>query len=97
MFEPSSIISYRFVQRNQNKSKIESYNYEYIYCFLIKTNYSLSKYVVNIKQYDNELMTVDFYKKVRSDNRYKILSNEFKFGRVGATILDIMRDVQTKS
>lgn len=45
----------------------------------------------------NALLTVDFYKKVKSENRYKLLSNDFKFGRVGATILDIMRDVQFKT
>lgn len=97
MFEPSSIIPYRFVQRNTNRTKSESYKYEYIYCFLLKTEFSCSKYVVKLKQYSYKLLTVDFYRKIKSNKKYKVLSNDFKFGRVGATILDIMRDVQTKT
>ncbi|PTB95892.1 hypothetical protein C9994_09780 [Marivirga lumbricoides] len=97
MFEPSSIISFRFVQRNTNKSHVESYNFEYIYCFLLKTEFGCSKYIVTIKKYPNALLTIDFYRKIKSNEKYKVLSNDFKFGRVGATILDIMRDVQTKT
>lgn len=97
MFEPESIIEYRFVQRNSNKNTFESYKYEYIYCFLLKTSYKCSKYIVKLREYEEGLLTVEFYRKIKSDNRYKLLSNEFKFGRVGATILDIMKDVQTKT
>ena len=49
------------------------------------------------KVYKTGLLTVEFYRKVKSDKRYKLLSNDFKFGRVGVTILDIMREVQTKT
>lgn len=36
MFEPSSIVKYRFVQRNGNKTLEESFLHEYIYCFFLK-------------------------------------------------------------
>lgn len=85
MFESSSIVHYRFVQRNRNKTSEESFLNEYIYCFLVKNKYGCSKYVVKIKDYDNSLLTIDFYKKIKSNNRYRLLSNDFKFGHVGAT------------
>lgn len=97
MFDTTSIIKYRFVQRNSNKTNVESFLNEYIYCFLLKTQYRCSKYIVKVKEYKTGLLTVEFYRKVKSDKRYKLLSNDFKFGRVGVTILDIMREVQTKT
>lgn len=53
--------------------------------------------MVKIKSYPGHLLTLDFYRKIKSHNRYKLLSSDFKFGYVGATVLDIMKDVQTKS
>lgn len=53
--------------------------------------------MVKIKEYENSLLIIDFYKKIKSRNRYRLLSNDFKFGHVGATILDIMKDIQTKT
>ena len=95
MFDPESILLYRFVQRNGNRSQSESYAYEHIYCFLVKTEVGCSKYVVKIKEYPGGLLTVNFYRKIKSDRRYKLLSGDFKFGRIGATILDIMKHVQS--
>ncbi|MEM9327208.1 MAG: hypothetical protein AAGA85_16185 [Bacteroidota bacterium] len=63
----------------------------------MKTKVRCSKYVVKIKAYPGDLLTVDFYRKVKSHRKYRLLSGDFKFGRIGATVLDIMREVQSET
>lgn len=97
MFEAKSIQEYKYRQSNKNLNRKETYLKEHIYVFFLRSEYNRSKYVVTIKEYANGLLTIDFYRKVSTSNKFRILSNEFKFGHLGATILDIMRDIQERS
>lgn len=97
MFESRSIQEYKYKQSNRNVGGKETYFKEHIYVFLLRSVHNRSKYVVTIKEYPNGLLTIDFYRKVSTPKKYRVLSNEFKFGHLGATILDIMRDIQERT
>ena len=79
-----------------NKSDNESFIRQFIYVFFIKDNMRKVKYIACVKQYDNQLLTIEFYAKIHAKDKYKILTNQFKFGHIGSTILRIMNEIQVK-
>lgn len=89
----NSPIAFRFVQKRRNKGSEESFLDEYIYVFRVR-NHSSIKYVVNIKDYGDNILTIEFYPKIASPDKYKALTNQYKFGQVGSTILEIMLYIQ---
>lgn len=80
------------VQRNQHKK--ESYLKNFIYSFFIKNAVRQIKYIANVKEYENGLMTIDFYPKIHAAEKYRILTNQNKFGEIGSTVLQIMGHIQ---
>ncbi len=63
----------------------------------MKNNVCQVKYIVNISLFKGSLLRIDFYPKIHSDNKYRMLTNQFKFGRLGGTLLNIMQDVINKT
>ncbi len=92
-----TILSYQFVQCDTQKLKYPLAIECYVYKFFVSNPNGKIKYLVNVFKFPNDLLKVDFYPKVKSDNKYRIVINMFKFGPLGATILDIMRDIQVRS
>lgn len=84
----------RLAQIKKNKSKKESYMRQYIYVFHCKDRLGCVKYIATVKEYEGDLLTIEFYPKVHALEKYKILTFQYRFPSVGATVLKIMRDVQ---
>ena len=96
----NSPAKYKFVQKDRNNYNTKSFKFVHIYKFHIKNNHSLRKYIVKIAEFSNHLFTVEFYAKINDggakDNRYKILTNQKVMGRVGATVLSIIKEFAQK-
>jgi len=90
MFDTSS--HFYLVQIRKNKLSDSLASEEYIYKFFMKNNLCRVKYLVNFIVYPNQLIRIDFYPKINSDNKYRLLTNQFKFGTIGGTLLKIMND-----
>jgi len=86
----NTVLDYKFIQRNRNKTGRESYLFEYIYKFFYHRGTGKRKYIVTIKEYSDKLFTVAFYAKVDNVDKYRITTNQRAFGRIGGTVLDIM-------
>lgn len=89
-----SPINYRLAQKRSNKSKTESFIHEYIYVFHVKNEKAGFKYIGKIKEYANNILTIEFYPKIQVDDKYKLLTNQFKFGYIAATVLNLMAEIQ---
>ncbi len=99
-------LKYTLVHVNKNKYKAqESFDREFIYKFYRHNYKCCIKYIVSIKEYDNKYLTLDFYPKIRltpkqasgnsvQDLRYRMLTKQNSFGFIGATILEIISEVQ---
>ncbi len=88
--------TFTFVQKNKSRNGVKRHAYEYIYKFYIHKNHSCRKYIVEVKEYDRKLFTLDFYAKTPSDHlnqKYRLKTNQFSGGRLGATILTILKNV----
>ena len=87
----NTILPYRFVQRNRNfTGGRESWLFEDIYKFFIHSPDSRRKYLVEVHAYADHLYTVDFYAKVQGVNRYRLRTNQYAAGKLGATVLDVI-------
>lgn len=90
----NTVLSYRFVQRNRNRTLgQESWLFKDIYKFFLRSPKARRKYLVEVHGYADHLYTVDFYAKVRSSNRYQLRTNQFAAGKLSGTVLDIMADI----
>src|SRR6478736_3470154 len=89
-------IEYKFVQRNRNKTNNESFLYQYIYRFFIHKGSSKRKYIVEVKEYDGKLFTIDYYAKTENPYKYRIRTKQFVGGKIGGTVLAIMAEVIAK-
>lgn len=104
MFDQS--LRYRLVQIRKNKyMNHETFSREHIYKFFRHNHRCCIKYIVSVKEYQSELLTLDYYPKVNltpknnsvdniQDLRYRMLTRQNAFGIIGGTILDIMQEVQ---
>jgi hypothetical protein len=107
MFDQS--LSYKLVQIRKNRHPLrESFLHEYIYKFYRHNSRSCIKYIVSVKTYSEELMTLDYYPKIdltpkqnSTDNiqdlRYRLMTRQNSFGYIGGTILDIMVDMELRT
>jgi len=87
----NAVLPYRFVQRNRNfTGGRESWSFEDIYKFFIHSPDSRRKYLVEVHAYADHLYTVDFYAKVQGVNRYRLRTNQYAAGKLGATVLDVI-------
>ncbi|RSK37548.1 hypothetical protein [Hymenobacter metallilatus] len=86
----NAIQHYRLVQRNRNRAGLGSWHFEWIYKFFLHTGTSRRKYLVEVRQYDEHLYTVDFYAKVHNVNRYRLRTHQHAAGKLGATVLAII-------
>ncbi len=101
-----SNLSYELVQIRRNKFYIqESFHREFIFKFFRHNEKSFIKYIVSIKHYDNDLVTLDYYPKMNftpkrnsldniQDLRYRMLTKQNSFGIIGGTIMEIMLDIK---
>lgn len=79
------------MQRNRNfTGGRESWSFEDIYKFFIHSPDSRRKYLVEVHAYADHLYTVDFYAKVQGVNRYRLRTNQYAAGKLGATVLDVI-------
>lgn len=104
MFDQS--LNYKLVQIRKNRYNIkESFTRELIYKFHPHNDRCCIKYIVSIKEYKNELLTLDYYPKINltpkanslddiQDLRYRMLTKQNSFGVIGGTILDIMHETE---
>lgn len=104
MFDQS--LEYKLVQICKNKYNTrETFTREHIYKFYRHNDRCCIKYVVSIKEYKNELLTLDYYPKINltpkaislddiQDLRYRMLTKQNSFGIIGGTILDIMQEIE---
>lgn len=102
-------LSYKLVQINRNKYQIlESFNREFVFKFYRHNYKCCIKYIVSVKEYEEKYLTLDFYPKINLtpkmlafdsifDLRYRMLTRQNSFGFIGATILEIITDVQKKT
>lgn len=95
MFDSSIPFTYCHYSKNRTKSHLHLE--EHVYKFFLKTNKSKTKFIVNIKTYPNELLIINYYPKVNSKNKFRILLNLFKQGQIGGTLFNIISDVVTKT
>jgi len=103
-----SNLGFQLVQIRRNKYHIrESFIKELIYKFHSHNSRCCIKYVVSVKEYDDGLLTMDYYPKIKltpkinsrdsiQDLRYRMLTKQNSFGPLGGTILDIMVDVRKR-
>lgn len=91
-----SPVPFRLVQIQKNKHSNESFVKQFIYTFIIKDKYRSIKYVVCVKEYAGNLLTIDFYPKINATDKYKVLTHQFRYGSIGATIFKIMADIQER-
>ncbi len=98
-------LAFKFVQRNGNKSGIKRYKYEYIYKFFVGNKNCRRKIIVEIRQYEDDLFTVDFYATVASKERevrnlnsskYRYRTNVGRGSRIAATIFRILFEIRQK-
>ena len=94
MFDSKTNFTYVHCQRKKldHPLAIE----KHIYKFFIQDYRGKMKYIVHIFLFENDLLRIDFYPKIASDQKYRLLTNQFKFGMIGGTVLDIMLDIQNK-
>lgn len=91
MFNPESSLPYELVQIDGNKNRIESFIQKYIYKFFVVDRLrNRLKYIAIVKTYPDSMHTIEYYPKVRSNSKYRMLTNQFKFGPIGVTILNII-------
>ena len=95
MFDTNS--KYQLVQIRKKGISDEDVTSLYVYKFFINNDVCRVKYIVNFFVYPDELILIDFYPKINSDNKYRLLTNQFKFGRIGGTLLEIMRDFTSRT
>ena len=100
-------LPFSLVQIKLNKfDKTESYTRVFIFKFYRHNHRCCMKYIVLIKEYNSEYLTLDFYPKINlttkrfssdslQDLRYRMLTRQNSIGYIGATLLKIMRKVQT--
>ena len=67
-------LKFRLVQIKKNKGKQGSYLRQYIYVFHCKDKLGCVKSVAIVKQYEDDLLTIEFYPKVHALEKYKILN-----------------------
>jgi len=95
MFNSSVTFEYVYTQKRKLKAKsaIKELHYKF---FVTKKldcgNAFMIKYIVNISVYANELLRVDFYPKIKSDKKFMMLTEQFKFGVIGGTVFEIMKN-----
>lgn len=101
-----SNLGFKLVQIRRNKYNIrESFIQELIYKFYSHNSRCCIKYIVFVKEYDDGLLTMDYYPKIKltpkinsrdsiQDLRYRMLTRQNSFGPLGGTILDIMVDIR---
>lgn len=99
-------LSYKLVQVKRNRYKtVESFNREFIFKFYRHNYKCCIKYIVSVKEYDQQYLTLDFYPKISltpkqmsvdslQDLRYRLLTRQNSFGFIGATILEIISEIQ---
>lgn len=100
MFDSSLL--YKLIQVRRNKFIThETYLPEYIFKFYLHNNKGRIKYIVSVKEYAEGLLTMDYYPKISltprvytldtvQDLRYRMLTRQNSFGRIGGTLMDIM-------
>lgn len=100
MFDSS--LPYHLVQIRKNKFVTsETYIREYIFKFHLHNTKGCIKYIASIKEYPEGLLTMDYYPKISltpkvysldsiQDLRYRMLTKQNSFGRIGGTLMDIM-------
>ncbi len=106
MFDSS--IPYKLVQIRPNKFVTnETYLREYIFKFFLHNHRGCIKYIVSVKEYPEGLLTMDYYPKISltprvyvletvQDLRYRCLTKQNSFGKIGGTLMDIMVMFQNK-
>ncbi|HCN83716.1 MAG TPA: hypothetical protein DIT07_08850 [Sphingobacteriaceae bacterium] len=107
MFDQS--LEYKLIQIRSNKHHTnETFTREHIYRFYRHNERCCIKYIVSVKEYHKELLTLDYYPKINltpksntvdniQDLRYRMLTKQNAFGIIGGTILDIMQEVENKT
>jgi len=104
VFDKSLAFSLAQVRKNKFRTS-ETYSREFIYKFYRHNHRCCIKYVVSIKEYHNEFLTLDYYPKINltpkqnsldniQDLRYRMMTKQNAFESIGGTILDIMLDIQ---
>ncbi len=83
---------YSFVQRERGIPNIDPYVCQYVYKFFVRSETSRFKYIVVIKDHENDLYSIDYYFKTKSPRKYRIASNQYKAHKVIGTALRIMTD-----
>ncbi|MBC7449242.1 MAG: hypothetical protein H7330_14415 [Hymenobacteraceae bacterium] len=83
---------FRFVQRNRPRPGGPVYRWAYVYAFFARSAHGRRKYVAEVHEYADGLFTMDFYAKLssQSQNKYRVATNQFAMGRIGATLLAIL-------
>lgn len=95
------------IKKNAYKT-IESFNREFIFKFYRHNYKCCIKYIVSVKEYNSQYLTLDFYPKINltpkkmsahtlQDLRYRLLTRQNSFGHIGATMLRIIQDVQKRT
>lgn len=95
-------LPYKLIQIRKNKFvNSESFLREYIFKFHLHNKKSCIKYIVSVKEYAEGLLTMDYYPKISltpkvstqdtaQDLRYRMLTKQNSFGKIGGTLMDIM-------
>lgn len=98
-------LAFKFVQRNRNKSGLNGYEFEYIYKFFVRNQHCRRKIIVEIRQYEENLFTVDFYATLASKERevrnlnsskYRYRTNVGNGHRIASTIFSILFEIRQK-
>lgn len=87
-------LKFCLAQIKKNKTNEESYIRQHVYVFYCKDTLGCVKYITTVKEYKDDLLTIEFYPKVHALKKYRILTFQYRFPSVGATVLKIMRGVQ---
>ena len=93
MFDSSFPFTYCHFRKNKSKSNLHLE--EHVFKFFVKTTKGKTKFIVNIKTYPNQLLIINYYPKLKSENRFRILLNLFKQGQIGGTLLKILEQALT--
>ncbi len=69
-----SPLEYNFVQTNHTFKKETLCRFVHVYKFFIHKGSSRRKYLVEIKEYNDGLFTVDFYAKTQHPEKFRVMT-----------------------
>lgn len=84
MFDTSTPFIY--CHFSKNKSNAYLHLEEHVYKFFIQTEKQKTKFIVNIKTYANGLLIINYYPKLKSKNKFRLLLKLNKGGQIGGTL-----------